>query len=196
VNGAEPLTGEILAALLWDLPALRAGSQGAIAFADAFGPPRWEPPPPNTGPLAVAAKTVQLHRSGESTDALALMATLSEQPETGLLGLCLTGWAAPPREASAALHEAAGLIEAASADFETQARLFAKIAGLALDAHDGGLYERSVRACLRVAPEGSAIAWRTAIEALGRVSRSMSRPCCPRAAALTPSPPCRGRGVR
>ena len=96
MNSAEPLSAEILAALLWDAPALRGGSRGAQAFADAFGPPPWNEPPLDAGLLAAAAHAVQLHRGGESTDALAIMRTLIEQPDGMLLSLCLTGWAAPP----------------------------------------------------------------------------------------------------
>jgi hypothetical protein len=166
VNSAEPLTVETLAALLWDEPALHAGSLGAQAFADAFGPPPWNEPPQNLGLLAAAAHAVRLHRGGESVDALTLMHTLTEQLDGMLLGLCLIGWAAPPEQATPALHEAAGLIDTASRDGETKARLLAKLAGLALDARDPVLYEHCVRRSIGLAPVGSPLAWRIAIDAL------------------------------
>ncbi len=166
MNSAEPLPAETLAALLWDAPTLRAGSPGAQAFANAFGPPPWNEPPPNLGLLAAAAHAVQLHRGGESADALTLMRALTEQPDGMLLGLCLTGWAAPPEQAAPALHDAAGLIDTASPDRETRARLLAKLAGLALDAHDRVLYERCVRRSIGLAPGGSLLAWHVAIDAL------------------------------
>ncbi len=167
MNSAEPLPAETIAALLWDAPALRAGSPGAQAFADAFGPPPWNEPLPNLGLLGAAAQAVQLYRGGESADALTLMRTLTEQPDGMLLGLCLTGWAAPPEQATPALHDAAGLIDMASRDSETRARLLAKLAGLALGAHDRVLYERCVRRTIELAPGGSPLAWRVAIDALG-----------------------------
>lgn len=110
---------------------------------------------------------MQLHRGGENADALTLMRTLTEQPDGMLLGLCLIGWAAPPQQAAPALHDAEGLIDTVSRNGETSARLLAKLAGLALDAHDRVLYERCVRRSIGLAPGGSPLAWRVAIDALG-----------------------------
>jgi hypothetical protein len=179
VNSAEPLSAEILAALLWDAPALRGGSRGAQAFADAFGPPPWNEPPLDAGLLAAAAHAVQLHRGGESTDALAIMRTLIEQPDGMLLSLCLTGWAAPPEQASVALHDAVGVVDLASRNSEIRARLLAKLAGLALDAHDRALYERCVYESIALAPSGSPLAWRVAIDALGEGIRVQEPPVQP-----------------
>jgi hypothetical protein len=166
VNGAEPLTAETLAALLWNTPVLRAGSPGAQAFVDAFGPPPWQEAPSDEDVLAAAARAVHLHRSGESAAALALMRAVTEQPGGMLLGLCMTGWAAPPQQAAAALQNAAALIDTVTSSTETRARLLAKMAGLALDAHDRSLYERCVRDSVALAPVGSSLAWRVAMDAL------------------------------
>jgi hypothetical protein len=167
VKSADPLPAEALAALLWDAPALRAGSPGAQAFAGAFGAPPWNEPARDLGLLGMAAHAVQLHRRGESADALSIMSALTEQPGGMLLGLCLTGWAAPPEQAGPGLRDAAGLIDMASQNGEIRARLLAKLAGLALAAHDLGLYERCMRRSISLAPSGSSLAWRVAMDALG-----------------------------
>jgi hypothetical protein len=166
VSSAERIGEDVLAALLWDVPRLRSGGPGAAAFLEAFGPPPWEEPDPAGGVLALAANGVRLKQEGDFEQAVANFRDVAELPEGALLGCCLTGWAAVPELASLALRRAVDQIAAAHPDPEVQARLLAKVAALAVDAHDGELFASCLEAVLERAPANSSVAWSAAIEAM------------------------------
>lgn len=136
MNSAEAPT-EILAALLWDVPALQAGSSSARDFSKALrgeGLGREESQEHAADALGRAARAVAFERSGDTQAAAELYAALEgdSDPWTQLFGVMLRAWSASEDglEAITSAHSAVtGLVT----NPELVARLLAKLATNAFD---------------------------------------------------------------
>lgn len=136
-SGRPPSPPEdVVAALLWDLPALRASTNpGAGAFVDAMGPPPIDlsPTEEDPAPLERAARAAWLTRSGDHATAAPLLDRLSNEGDiwTRLLGLMLVAWSAGSDDTSA-VQRAAEIIRSLD-DRQLRARLLNKASLFAYD---------------------------------------------------------------
>jgi hypothetical protein len=150
----------ILAALLWDKPALlRSSVPGARAFAEAFGPPPYrQDVEGEEAPLAIAAHAVQLEVAGRPQEALEQYTRLGQiEGPPSLLAAFLVAWSSVP--ADPALLDAV-VEQTHRLPFESdylRARLLAKLATYALDKGRGDLLPDLLEEATNVAPGGSAL---------------------------------------
>lgn len=148
----------ILAALLWDKPALLQSSvPGARAFAEALDPPPYrQEVEEGDEPLAIAAYAVRLEVTGQPQEALQQYARLGEiEGAPSLLAGFLLAWSSVP--ADPGLLD--GVVEATRAleidnDY-VRARLLAKLATYALDKGRDDLFPDLLNEAADVAPEGT-----------------------------------------
>jgi hypothetical protein len=169
-------TEEIIAALIWDVPTLRAGSQSARDFAKALPGALekwWEPRKYGPDPLGLAAQAVAFERGGEGGRAVPIYQQLtgSDEAWTRLLGLMLLAWSETWDEPHAA-DIARRAAEQLDASDEVRARLHAKVATFALDAGQADVAEQALQRAVELAPKGSrlytVLAFEAANAGLGR----------------------------
>jgi hypothetical protein len=169
VNGAEP-PPEILAALFWDVPLLRAGSPSARDFAAALRGQAerwWEPKQYGTDALGRAAQGVASERASEPSQAAELYATLISdgEPWVRLLGLMLRAWSAS-EEGPDVITEARLAAREFDPPPEVSARLLAKLATNAFDEGEIALGKELLDEAITVAPMQTKLRRALAIEGL------------------------------
>lgn len=150
----------ILAALLWDRPALlRSPVAGARAFVEAFGPPPYRQDlEGDDAPLALAAYAVELEVAGRPQDALQQYTRLGQiEGAPALLAAFLLAWSSVPADEGLldAVVEQTRLLELES-DY-VRARLLAKLATYTLDKGRADLFPDLLMEAADVAPERSAL---------------------------------------
>lgn len=131
-------TAEIVAALVWDVPTLRRGSQSARDFARALpgeAEKWWEPRTFADDPLGKGARAVAHERAGDLAGAAAGYADLASysEPFPRLLGLMLCAWSETAGNVEVVVDAHRAAREADVSD-EVRARLLAKVATYAIDA--------------------------------------------------------------
>jgi hypothetical protein len=138
VSSAEEHLGapslELVAALVWDQPALAAaGTPGATAFVEAFGPPDHGEPTTDETPLGRAAQAVVLARGGAYGAAAPHLEYLRRHDDgwTRLLGLLLIAWSAGSEDVK--VVEEAGELARHVSDRQLRARLLNKASLFAYD---------------------------------------------------------------
>lgn len=150
----------VVAALLWDVPALVSGSDGARAFWQVMGPGPWRPieaedAEVDVDPLVVAARGLFAERQGLGEDALRLYQNLAERKRywPSLLGRFLLAWSDSAQDETAldAVVKQIGQLE----NGQVKARLLCKAASLALDRTRGQLFDSLLRAALSAAERES-----------------------------------------
>jgi hypothetical protein len=148
----------ILAALLWDRPALlRSSVPGARAFVEAFDPPPYrEELEGAEAPLAIAAYAVELEVAGRPQEALEQYTRLGQiEGAPSLLAAFLLAWSSVP--ADEALLDAV-IEQTRRLQIESEyvrARLLAKLATYALEKGRGDLFPDLLNEAADVAPQGS-----------------------------------------
>jgi hypothetical protein len=162
--------GEVTAALLWDLPALRAGSKSARDFADAMrGEPQkwWEPTEYRADPLGRAAQAVAAERAGEPGRAQPIYEHLAadRDPASRLLGRMLLAWSEPTRDINS-LAAASDAASEADVTDNVRAHLFAKVATFALDGEQVEMAQLALARARELAPEASRLRRALDVEAI------------------------------
>lgn len=163
------LRPEITAALIWDLPALQAGSRSAQNFAKALEGELdkwWEPRSYGLDPLGRAARAVATERAGDPAQALPVYKDLAtaDNEWVGLLGRMLMAWSETGDDSDAVAQAQQAAEEIAAPD-ELRARLHAKAATFALDAGQHDLARESLARAVELAPQGTRLYSRLAFEA-------------------------------
>jgi len=150
----------ILAALLWDKPALlRSSVPGARAFAEAFDPPPYRQElEGEDAPLAIAAYAVELEVAGRPQEALGQLVRLAQfEGIASLLAGFLLAWSPIPADETLIDR----VVEQTRAlDIESEhvrARFLAKLATYALDKGRGDLFPGLLNEAADAAPQGSAL---------------------------------------
>ncbi len=170
MSGSED-HGQIVAALLWDVPSLRRGSQSGKDFVDGLigGSDRWwETREPEDDALGRAAIAVAHERAGELDTAAGTYAELSADTDSWvrLLGLMLRAWS-EGEEGSAPILQAESELDGLKlADGRLEAHLRAKLATYAFDEGDGDLGVAILKKAIALAPDESMLRWALAIEGL------------------------------
>ena len=164
------IEAEITAALIWDLPTLRGGSESARSFAAALqGAPDswWESNDYGHNPLGRAARAVAVQRGGDSVRALPLFQEMAEAEENSeqLLGLMLLAWSELGNTVDA-IERAREVAAASSIPEELGARLEAKMATYALDAGEHALALDALGRAVDLAPIGTRLRMNLAMESL------------------------------
>ena len=170
-------TAEITAALIWDLPALRAGSNSAQNFAKALEGELdkwWEPRRYGSDPLGRAGQAVAAERGGAPDQALPLYRDLAaaDNDWVRLLGWMLLAWSETGDETDAVAQARQAAEEIAVPD-ELRARLQAKVATFALDAGQHELARETLVRAVELAPMGTRLYSQLALEA---ANAGVSRP--------------------
>lgn len=163
------LRAEITAALIWDLPALRAGSKSAQDFAKALEGELdkwWEPRSYGLDPLGRAAQAVAAERAGDPAQGLPVYKDLATADDdwVGLLGRMLMAWSETGDD-SDGVAQAQQAAEGIAAPDELRARLHAKTATFALDTGQHDLARESLARAVELAPQGTRLYSRLAFEA-------------------------------
>jgi hypothetical protein len=163
------LMAEITAALIWDLPALRAGSKSAQDFAKALEGELekwWEPRRYGPGPLGQAAQAVAAERAGEPAQALPVYNDLAAADDdwVRLLGRMLLAWSETGDDSDAVARARQAVEEIAAPD-ELRARLQAKVATFALDTGQHDLAREALSRAVGLAPKGTRLYSHLAFEA-------------------------------
>jgi hypothetical protein len=159
---------EIIAALLWDVPALRAlGAPGGREFSLAFSSSAQaaHARPENDAPLLLAAHGVLADRQGDTKQALSLYERIGGDPWRDLLRLCLRAWSASVVGIEDIVL-AGDLVSTLPVPSAEHAHLAAKLATFAYDKSAGELFERFLREAVDAAPEGSRLAAAVRVEAI------------------------------
>ncbi|MDP1847633.1 MAG: hypothetical protein Q8K79_07570 [Solirubrobacteraceae bacterium] len=172
MSAAEAKTreAEIVAALLWDVPALHRGSRSARDFVAALrgGVDKWwEPRTFAEDTLGHAARAVAYERAGELAKAAARYEGLvhDRDPWTRLLGGMLQAWS-ETATSDGPIVEALRVAREASVTSDVRARLFAKVATYAFDRGEAELGRIALGDAIALAPEGSRLWSRLALEGL------------------------------
>jgi hypothetical protein len=152
----SPLTSpapEVLAALVWDEPALRRSKvPGARAFAEAFDAPPAAPQEEHDDSLSRAARGVLLYRAGDGALAAEHFKMLLSAGEwERLLGLMLLAWASTERRAVHAARATVSRID----DELLRARLINKLSLFAFDHGWDDLGRSLCGDALEYSPEGT-----------------------------------------
>jgi hypothetical protein len=175
VSGATEDRPEIVAALLWDVPALRRAGQRGSDFADSLTPslpPPGDEPGPGSDPLEIAARGVRLEREGEAREAVSCYRVLVETPDSWvrLLGLMLRAWSEYGDEA--AVSEASAAVDALGVGGDLGAHLQAKIATYAFNRGANDLARKALAEAIELAPRGGVLRRALWIEGLNAGLRS------------------------
>lgn len=148
----------ILAALLWDRPALvRAKRPDAQAFIDSLGPtPTREPGEVLQTPVGLAAEGIRLERSGSGAEAVTLYQRLAgEGGLPSLLGRCLLMWSAEVTDTDV-FEQVEPLAETlVGENRDLHARVLLKLATYALDKQLETQFALWLKAASQLAPSGS-----------------------------------------
>jgi hypothetical protein len=161
---------EIIAALLWDVPRLRAGSPPARDFAAALPGELerwWEPREYEDDVLGRAAQAIARERANELREAANLYDSLVAEKDvwSRLLGLMLRAWS-QSEEGTGAITEARTLLEEISPPPELTARLLAKLVTYAFDEGAFDMGRKFLGEAIELAPERTRL-WRVlAVEGL------------------------------
>lgn len=163
-------TDEIVAALLWDVPRLRAGSRSARDFASALPGELdrwWAPKKYDDDPLGTAAHGVAYERANDLEQAADLYRHLTSghDPWVHLLGLMLRAWSAS-EEGLDVIGEARVVVEELSLQPELDARLLSKLATNAFDAGAPELARDLLTDAIAAAPPNTRLHGALAIEGL------------------------------
>lgn len=150
---------EIVAALLWDVPRLRAGSASARDFAAALpGEPKlwWKPRHYRDDPLGRAARAVALERANEPDEAAKLYDSLIAEQDAWdrLLGLMLSAWSGTD-DRSRVIADARAAVDEIQPSAELTARLLAKLATYAFDEGESESGKDLLAEAIDYAPDGS-----------------------------------------
>jgi hypothetical protein len=146
----------VIAALLWDLPALVRGSVGAKAFREVMGPGPWQPiEDDHDDVLARAASGLLAERHGNGEEARRVYASLAEDSRywPNLLGKFLLTWSEGVQETDVfeAAIEQVRMLDRGN----LKARLLSKLASLALDRRREDLFDELVQEATESAEAGS-----------------------------------------
>lgn len=168
MSGSEP-PREIVDALVWDVPRLRAGSVEARQFLAAMTAEGWpsEEADEVQGRLGLAATAVAHERSQEPQEAAALYQTLGEdeEPWVRLLGLMLRSWS-ETESGPAAIEDSHELLASLDPPPDLKARLLVKLATYGFDEGAPELGRESLAEAIAFAPPGSQLKRALAIEGL------------------------------
>ncbi len=161
---------EIAAALVWDVPRLRAGSRSARDFAAALPGELerwWEPRQYGADALGRAAHGVARERASEPEQAAERYATLvgESDPWVRLLGLMLRAWSAS-EEGAEVITEARAAVKELDPPPELNARLLAKLATNSFDEGAVALGTELLAEAITAAPPQTTLRRALAIEGL------------------------------
>ena len=150
----------ILAALLWDKPALlRSPVAGARAFVEAFDPPPYRQDlEAEEAPLAIAAYAVELEVAGRPQEALQQYARLGQiEGAPALLAAFLLAWSSVPAD-EALLDDVIEQTRSLETESDyVRARLLAKLATYTLDKGRADLFPDLLNEAADLAPHGGAL---------------------------------------
>lgn len=147
----------ILAALLWDRPALlRSAAPGARAFAEALGPPPYRQELEGDAPLDIAARGIRFELGGQPHEALEQYARLGQiEGWPAVLGGFLFAWSAASGDAEIVDRAAEATRALEIKDGLLRARMLVKLATYALDKQRGELFAELMDEAVVTAPAGS-----------------------------------------
>ena len=150
----------ILAALLWDKPALlRSETPGASAFARALDPPPYhEDLETDDAPLSIAAHAIRLELYGEAEKALEQYARLGEiEGWASVLAGFLLAWSSVPADPAVIDGVVRATRELDIEDDSLRVRLAVKLATYALDKGRSDLFSELLIEAANAAPAGTSL---------------------------------------